>query len=112
MMKGLSGMQQIMKQAQQMQTRLKKMKEELADREFEGQSGGGSVKVKINGAYQCVSIQIEKDVLQDAAQSDDSEMLQDLILTALNQTLQEVKETSERETNKVSGGLLSNPGLF
>ncbi len=107
-MKSFPGMQQLMRQAQQMQNRLAKVKEDLKKREFEGQSGGGVVKVKINGSYKVLSVHIDKQ----AVDTEDLEMLQDLMLTAFNQVLENVKKTSDEETDKVSGGMPSLPGFF
>ena len=107
-MKSFPGMQQLMRQAQQMQNRLAKVKEDLKKREFEGQAGGDLIQVKINGSFQCLSIHIDKE----AVDTEDLEMLQDLILTAFNQAVEIARKTSDEETNKVSGGLPSLPGLF
>jgi hypothetical protein len=107
-MKGFSGgMAQLMKQANQMQTRMKKVQEELAKQEYEGTSGGGAVTVKVNGEYKMLSITIKDDVVK----SGDAEMLQDLILTATNEAVKVARETSQKEMEKVTGGM-NIPGLF
>lgn len=107
-MKGLpGGMHALMKQANQMQTRMKKVQEELATREFEGSSGGGAVTVKVNGEHKLLAVKVNPDVIQ----SGDVEMLQDLILTATNDAIKLAKETSQKEMEKVTGGL-NLPGLF
>lgn len=107
-MKGLpGGMQALMKQANQMQTRMKKVQEELASREFEGSSGGGAVTVKVNGDDKVLAVTIKPDVIQ----AGDVEMLQDLILTATNDAIQLARDTSKKEMDKVTGGL-NMPGLF
>lgn len=104
-MKG--GMQGLMKQANQMQAKMKKMQEELALREYEGTSGGGAVVAKMKGESELVSLKIDKDVID----GDDVEMLEDLILTAVNDVMKTAKETSSKEMEKVTGGL-NMPGMF
>lgn len=107
-MKGLpGGMQQLMKQANQMQAKMKKLQEELATREFDGTSGGGAVAVKVNGENKMVAITINPEVMK----SGDVEMLQDLILAATNEAVKVARDTSSKEMEKVTGGL-NIPGLF
>lgn len=107
-MKGLpGGMHALMKQANQMQTRMKKLQEELSAREFEGTSGGGAVTIKVNGDHKMTSVKINPEVLQ----AGDVEMLQDLILTATNDAVKMAKDISQKEMEKITGGL-NFPGLF
>lgn len=107
-MKGFSGgMAQLMKQANQMQTRMKKVQEELAQQQYEGTSGGGAVTVKVSGEYKMISLTINPDVIK----SGDVEMVQDLILTATNEAVKTARETSQKEMEKVTGGM-NVPGLF
>jgi DNA-binding YbaB/EbfC family protein len=107
-MKGFSGgMAQLMKQANQMQTRMKKAQDELATHEYEASSGGGAVTVKINGEYKMVALKIDNEVVK----SGDVEMLQDLILTATNEAVKVARETSQKEMEKITGGM-NIPGLF
>lgn len=107
-MKGLpGGMHALMKQANQMQARMKKLQEELAQRVFAGTSGGGAVTVSVNGDNRVVEVKINADVMQ----SGDVEMLQDLILAATNDAINLAKDTSQKEMEKVTGGL-NFPGLF
>ncbi|MBK9324429.1 MAG: YbaB/EbfC family nucleoid-associated protein [Bdellovibrionaceae bacterium] len=107
-MKGFSGgMAQLMKQANQMQTRMKKAQDELAKHEYEASSGGGAVTVKVNGEYKMMSLTINNDVMK----SGDVEMLQDLILTATNEAVKVARETSQKEMEKITGGM-NVPGLF
>ena len=103
-MKG--GMQQLMKQANQMQARMKKMQEELAQREYEATSGGGAVTAKVNGDNLLVALSIDPEVAKE-----DHEMLEDLILTATNEALKKAKTETEAEMGKVTGGL-NIPGMF
>jgi DNA-binding YbaB/EbfC family protein len=104
-MKG--GMQQLLKQANQMQARMKKVQEELAGRNYEGTSGGGAVKVTIKGDSEIVAVAITEDVMK----SGDTEMLQDLIVTATNEALKTAKTTQAAEMEKVTGGM-NLPGMF
>ncbi len=107
-MKGFSGgMAQLMKQANQMQTRMKKAQDELAKNEYQASSGGGAVTVKVNGEYKMMSLTINNDVMK----SGDVEMLQDLILTATNEAVKVARETSQKEMEKITGGM-NVPGLF
>lgn len=106
-MKMPGSMQALMKQANQLQSKMKKTQEELAQREYSGTSGGGAVKITINGEYKTLSIKIADDVVK----SGDVEMLQDLILTASNDAVRICKETSSKEMEKVTGGM-NIPGLF
>ena len=107
-MKGFGGgMQQLMRQANQMQAKMKKAQEELATREFEAASGGGAVKVVIFGDNKIKSVDIQADVIS----SGDKDMLQDLIVTAVNEAMRIAKTTSEQEMAKITGGF-SLPGMF
>jgi DNA-binding YbaB/EbfC family protein len=106
-MKGLGGgLQQMMRQANQMQSRIKKLQEELATREFEGSAGGGAVTAKVTGDNKVVAMTIKPDVVK----SDDLEMLQDLIVVAVNEALKTAKTTSDQEMSKITGGV-NFPGL-
>ena len=102
----MKGMGNMMKQAQQLQSKMMKLQEELADRTVESSSGGGMVKVTANGRQQVSSIQIEKEVVDP----DDVEMLQDLILAAINDALAKAQEMVSSEMGKLTGGL-NIPGL-
>ena len=102
----MKGMGKMMKQAQQLQSKMLKLQEELAEKTIETTSGGGMVKVVANGKQQVVSIQIEKEVVDP----DDLEMLQDLILAAINDALIKSQEMATEEMSKLTGGL-SIPGL-
>ncbi|MGZ3722180.1 MAG: YbaB/EbfC family nucleoid-associated protein [Bdellovibrionales bacterium] len=103
---GGGGMQNLMRQANQMQARMKKVQEELNAREFEGSSGGGAVKVIAFGSNQLKLVEIQPDVIS----SGDKDMLQDLILTAVNDALRLAKTTSDAELGKITGGF-SMPGM-
>jgi hypothetical protein len=103
----MKGMGKMMKQAQQLQSKMLKLQEELAERTVETTSGGGMVKVVANGRQQVLSIQIEKEVVDP----DDLEMLQDLILAAINDALIKSQEMVSGEMSKLTGGM-NIPGLM
>ena len=102
----MKGMGNMMKQAQQLQSKMLKLQEELADRTVETSSGGGMVKVVSNGKQQIISLEIEKEVVDP----EDVEMLQDLILAAINDALTKSQEMVSSEMSKLTGGL-NIPGL-
>lgn len=104
---GGGGLQKLMQQANQMQIKMKKVQEELATREYSGSSGGDAVQVKVSGEMKLTKITIKPDVIA----AGDTDMLQDLIVTAANEALQTAKKTSEDEMGKVTGGA-GIPGLF
>jgi len=107
-MKGLGGgMAQLMKQANQMQMKMKKIQEELALKTFDGSSGGGAVQITVTGEHLIQSIKINPEVMK----SGDVEMLQDLITAAANDAIKVAKETTSKEMEKVTGGM-NIPGLF
>lgn len=108
MMKGMSGgMAQLMKQANQMQMKMKKAQEELAKKEYEATSGGGAVKVKVNGDHMITALTIDPEVLK----AGDVEMLQDMVMSATNEAMKVAKDTSAKEMEKITGGL-NIPGMF
>ena len=104
MMKNMGNM---MKQAQKLQSKMVKLQEELSEKTIETSSGGGMIKVVANGKQQIVSIQIEKEVVDP----EDVEMLQDLILAAVNDALAKSQEMVSGEMGKLTGGL-NIPGLM
>lgn len=103
---GGGGMAQLMKQANQMQMKMKKMQEELATRTYDGTAGGGAVKITVTGDNQVKAVTISPDVMS----AGDVEMLQDLIQAATNDALKVAKETSNKEMEKITGGM-AIPGL-
>ena len=103
----MKGMGNMVKQAQQLQSKMMKLQEELAEKTVESSSGGGMVKVTANGRQQILSIQIEKEVVDP----DDVEMLQDLVLAAINDALAKAQEMVSSEMGKLTGGL-NIPGLM
>ncbi len=96
----------MMKQAQKLQKKMLKTQAELATKIIEASSGGGMVKVTANGAQKIESIILEKEVVDP----EDVEMLQDLILAAVNDALNKSQEMVSSEMNKLTGGL-NIPGL-
>jgi DNA-binding YbaB/EbfC family protein len=102
----MKGMGNMLKQAQKLQTKMLKLQEELAEKTVEATAGGGMVKVVANGKQQIVSLQIEKEVVDP----EDVEMLQDLILAAVNDALTKSQEMVSSEMGKLTGGL-NIPGL-
>lgn len=103
----MKGMGNMMKQAQKLQARIASLQEEMAEKVVEATAGGGMIKVTANGRQQILSIQIEKEVVDP----DDVEMLQDLILAAVNDALAKSNEMVSAEMSKLTGGL-KIPGLM
>ena len=102
------GMGKMMKQLQKMQADMAKMQEELGQRVVSAASGGGAVKVEMSGQKELVSVQIDPEVLQE----ENREMLEDLILAAVNESLKMVDEMFASEMKKLTGGMNLPPGLF
>lgn len=104
---GKKGMHDIMKKAKKMQKDLAKKQEEIANLEVEATSGGGMVTVKMNGKNQIVSLKIDPEVVDP----EDVEMLEDLVIAAINEAHQKIQQESEGEMSKLTGGM-NIPGLF
>lgn len=98
--------QRILKQAQELQARLAKIQEELADTTLEGTSGGGTVKVTINGQQDIQSVKISPEVVNP----EDVEMLEDLILAAIKDAMTKSQELASKRMGGLTGGL-KIPGL-
>ena len=103
-MKG--GMGNMMKQVQQMQAKMAEMQAELENAEIEASAGGGMVKVVVNGKNEIKSIAIDREVVNP----EDVEMLQDLIVAALNQAREKSQEMQQQQMSGLTGGL-NLPGL-
>jgi len=102
----MKNMNSMMKQAQKLQKKMLKTQEELAKKTVEASAGGGMVKVIANGGQQIESIVLEKEVVDP----EDVEMLQDLVLAAVNDALKKSNEMVSSEMGKLTGGL-NIPGL-
>ncbi len=94
-------MQQMLKQVQKAQASITKLQEELEAREYEASAGGGMVTVRANGKKELLSLTIKPE----AVDPDDVEMLQDMVLAAVNEVLRQVEETTSAEMGKLTGGL-------
>ena len=103
MMKG--GIAGLMKQAQQMQENMKKMQDQLASVEVEGQSGAGMVKVQMTCKYDVRRVSIDESVMND------KETLEDLVAAALNDAVRKVEEHSQKKMGNVTAGLNLPPGM-
>ena len=105
---GMGGnMAQLARQAQKLQQQMSKVQEELEQSEYEATAGGGVVTAKVNGKKELVALTIKPE----AVDPDDVEMLQDLVMAAVNEALRTATETSEREMGKLTGGM-NLGGLF
>jgi len=104
MMKG--GLAGLMKQAQQMQENMKKMQEQLATVEIEGQSGAGMVKVVMTCRYDVKRVMIDESLLRD-----DKEMLEDLVAAAVNDAVRRVESTVQEKMSAMTAGLPLPPGF-
>ncbi len=98
----------MMKQVKKMQEDMMKSTEEFGLREFEATSGGGAVTVKLNGSNELLSVSIKPEVIDP----DDAEMLEDLIISAVNEGLRLVESEKEKNLSKFTGGLSGLSGLF
>ena len=98
---GGANMQQLMKQAQKMQEQMARDKEELEASEVTGNAGGGMVSAKINGKREVLEIKINPEVVSP----DDVEMLEDLIMAAMNDANTQMDEIAERLSPKIPGGM-------
>ena len=104
---GAGGMQQMMRQVNQMKARMQKMKAELAEQEFTAAAGGGAVSAVATGEQVLKSLSVSKDVLE----AGDTEMLQDLVVTAANDALKQAKAKSDEVMQQAAGGMIP-PGLL
>lgn len=107
MLPGGKNMKDLMKQAQKMQQEMMKSQEELENKIFEASAGGGMVKIEMNGKYELKSIKLDPE----AVDPEDVEMLEDLILAALQEAHGKVSESSNETMGKLTGGM-KIPGLF
>jgi len=103
----MKNMGDILRQAQVMQNKLNKMQQEMGGREFEASSGGGMVTARVSGRQELLALVIDPKALEGG----DVEMLQDLILAAVNEALRIAKDSVEREMNALTGGI-KLPGML
>jgi len=106
-MASIGAMGDLLKQAQEMQARMAKIQEELANKTVQGSAGGGMVQVTINGQFNLTAVQIEPSVVNTS----EKEMLEDLILAAVNDGMRKARELASSEMSKLTGGL-KIPGLM
>lgn len=107
MAKGLGGVGDLIKQAQEIQTRLAQVQQVLASKSVEGSAGGGMVRVSVNGQLALSSIKVDPAVVNPQ----ETEMLEDLILAAVNEGLRKAREMVSEEMSKITGGF-KIPGLM
>ncbi|MGV8145377.1 MAG: YbaB/EbfC family nucleoid-associated protein [Alkaliphilus sp.] len=106
-MGGMPNMNNMMKQMQQMQKKMEEVKSKAEEQEIETSAGGGAVSVKINGNKEILSVDIKPEVVDP----EDVEMLQDLIIAAVNEAIRLSEEVTNKEMEKVTGKM-NIPGLF
>lgn len=109
-MKGIPNMGNLLKQAQQFQSKMAKLQEELGEKTLEATSGGGMITIVANGRQEILSVKIDPEVIDP----NDREMLQDLIMAAVNDALGKARKMVQEEMGSLTQGLnLPNlPGLF
>lgn len=95
------GMGNLMKQAQRMQKQMEERNKELEEKEYEASSGGGAVVVKVSGKKEVTSVKLSKEVVDP----DDIEMLEDLIVAAVNEALRKMEEENATAMSEITGGL-------
>ena len=104
---GGANMNNMMKQVKKMQEQMEKAQQEIEEKEFESTSGGGVVSATVNGKKEIISIKIDPDVIDP----EDSDMLEDLIIAAVNDAMKKADEYSGQTMGKLTGGL-NIPGLM
>jgi len=101
MFKGIGNIASMLKQAREMQGRMQEMQESLAKQRVEGTAGGGMVTVEVNGQQKVLGIRIEESLLE----SQDREMLEDLLVAATNQALDKARDAAAEEMSRITGNL-------
>lgn len=104
---GAQNMNGMIKQAQKMQAKITELQEDIESREFKTTAGGGAVEVVMSGRKEIKSLTIKPEVVNP----NDVEMLQDLVISAFNDAVHQIEDTSEKEMGAITGGV-SFPGLF
>ena len=105
--RGPGNMQSMLRQAQKMQEDMAKLQEELDAREYTARSGGGAVTAVVDGKHRLKTLEIQPEVVDP----EDTEMLADLVIAAVNEAVRQAAETCEAEMSKVTGGM-NLPGMF
>lgn len=103
----MANMNQLLKQAQQMQQKIAVLQKELENRELDTSSGGGAIKIKINGKQEILDVKIDKECVDP----NDVSTLEELVKTAVNQAVKESQDMVSKAMSKVTGGL-NIPGMF
>ena len=103
----MGNMNNLLRQAQQMQQKMATLQKELADRELEISSGGGMIKICINGKQEILSVKVN----QECVDPNDVQSLEELIKTAVNQAVKESQDMVSKAMSKITGGI-NIPGLF
>jgi len=106
-MANIGAMGNLLKQAQEMQSRMAKIQDELANKTVQGSAGGGMVQATVNGQFNVTAIKIEPSVIN----AEEKEMLEDLILAAINDGVRKARELVSAEMSKLTGGL-KIPGMM
>ena len=104
---GMGNMNNLMKQAQKMQKAIQEQQAALEEKEYTAKAGGGAVSITVSGKKEVTKVTIDPD----AVDPEDVEMLQDLVVSAINEAMNNVEKTTEDEMNKITGGV-ALPGLF
>lgn len=104
---GMGNMGNMMKQMKKVQKQMEEMQNQLEESEVEASAGGGAVTAKVNGKKELISITIDESVVDP----EDVEMLQDLVIAAVNEAMRNADELAAKEMNKLTGGM-NIPGLF
>jgi len=97
----------MMKQAKMMQKKMQQIQEELKKTEFDASAGGGAIKVKVNGEQEVLEIKINKEMVD----AEDLEMVEDMVVVAINDAISQSKQKMQEEMGSLTGGL-NIPGLF
>ena len=101
------GLNNIMQQAQRMQSKISEIQEEIGEEEFEASTGGGVVTATVNGNKEIIDVDIDPEVLDP----DDVDMLEEMVVGAMNQALQKAADKMNEEIEQVTGGM-DIPGMF
>ena len=103
----MNNMSQIMKQAKAMQEKMAEMQKKIEETEIEGSSGGGAVKIVMNGKHEVKNLFIDPSIVN----SDEKEVLEDLIIAALNDVNKKIAENTNNQLGSISGGMGLPPGM-